>query len=113
MVKFDLKGINKVTAKGRAYYYPWRSEKGGKERPPRLVGEPGRPGFVRSYYEAIQNRRIPDTGRARSLIALYKASADYQGLASSTKRNWARWLDRINDYFGNLSVGQFDRPEKI
>jgi hypothetical protein len=36
MVKIDLKGIAKVTAKGRIYYYAWR---GG----PRLNGKPGSP----------------------------------------------------------------------
>ena len=38
MVKIDLKGIAKVTAKGHPYYYAWR---GG----PRLRGEPGDTGF--------------------------------------------------------------------
>jgi integrase len=66
-----------------------------------------------SYYEAHENRRAPDTGRFRSLITLYKSSNDYKQLADSTKRNWAPWLDRIADYFGDLRVAQFDRPEKI
>jgi integrase len=66
-----------------------------------------------SYNEAIENRRLPDPGRFGSLITLYKASPDYQNLAPSTLRNWAPWLDRINEYFGDLSIGQFDRPEKI
>ena len=36
MVKIDLKGIAKVRAKGRIYYYAWR-------KGPRLRGEPGSP----------------------------------------------------------------------
>ena len=40
MVKVELKGIAKVTAKGRTYYYAWR---GG----PRLRGEPGIAGIHR------------------------------------------------------------------
>ena len=44
---------------------------------------------------------------------LYKASDDYKKLADSTKRNWSPWLDRIADYFGELRIAQFDRPEKI
>lgn len=55
----------------------------------------------------------PDTGRFRALVTLYKASDDYKALADTTKRNWAAWLDRITDYFGNLRIAQFDRPEKI
>jgi integrase len=106
MVKVEVKGIAKVTAKGRAYYYAWR---GG----PRLRGEPGSPEFMVSYHEAHENRRTPDTGRFRSLVTLYKASKDYENLAQSTKRNWAPWLDRIADHFGDLRVAQFDRPERI
>ena len=49
MVKVDLKGIAKVTAKGRTYWYAWR---GG----PRLSGEPGSPEFMASYNEAIEQR---------------------------------------------------------
>ena len=66
-----------------------------------------------SYHEAHENLRMPDTGRFRSLVVLYKASGDYKGLAESTKQNWAPWLDRVADYFGELRIAQFDRPEKI
>jgi len=106
MVKVDLKGIAKVTTKGRTYYYAWR---GG----PRLGGEPGSPEFHASYNEAIESRRTPEPGRFKSLVVLYKASADYKKLAASTVKNWAPWLDRIADYFGELRIAQFDRPEKI
>lgn len=106
MVKVELKGIAKVKAKGRTYYYAWR---GG----PRLRGTPGTPAFMQSYNEALENRRIPDGSRFRSLVTLYKGSKDYEKLADTTKRNWARWLDRTADYFGDLRIAQFDRPEKI
>jgi integrase len=106
MARVNLKGIAKVTAKGRAYWYAWR---GG----PRLRGEPGSPEFVASYREAHESLRAPDTSRFRSLVVLYKASKDYAKNADTTKRNWGRWLDRIADYFGDLQVAQFDRPEKI
>jgi integrase len=106
MVKVDLKGIAKVTAKGRTYWYAWR---GG----PRLRGEPGSPEFVASYHEAHEERRIPDTGRFRSLVTAYKASGYYKRLADSTKRKWGWWLDRIAEHFGELRVAQFERPEKI
>jgi integrase len=106
MVRVNLKGIAKITAKGRTYWYAWR---GG----PRLRGEPGTAEFVASYHEAHERLRAPDTSRFRSLVTLYRASKDYEKLADSTKRNWASWLDRIGDYFGDLHVAQFDRPEKI
>jgi integrase len=106
MVRVNLKGIAKVTAKGRTYWYAWR---GG----PRLSGEPGSLEFLQSYNEAIENRRAPDDGRFRSLVILYRGSHDYAKLAASTKANWSPWLDRLSDYFGELRMAQFDRPEKI
>jgi hypothetical protein len=42
MVRVDIKGLFKITAKGRVYWYAWR---GG----PRLSGEPGSPEFHASY----------------------------------------------------------------
>ena len=106
MVKVDLKGIAKVTAKGKTYWYAWR---GG----PRLRGKPGTPEFHASYNEAIENRRAPDPDRFRSIVVLYKASPEYRKLADTTRLNWNRWLDRVSDYFGDLRIAQFDRPEKI
>ena len=112
MAKVDIKAY-RVTAKGRDYWYAWRPEKGSTDKPPRLVGEPGSPEFMRSYHEAIENRRTPDTGRFRGVVAAYKASKDYEKLADSTRKNWGPWLDRIGEHFGELSIRQFDRPEKI
>src|SRR6516225_5922605 len=106
IIRINLKGIAKVTAKGRTYWYAWR---GG----PRLCGDPGSPEFVQSYNEAIENRRMPDDGRFHSIVIFYRASRDYAKLADSTKANWSPWLDRLSDYFGELRVAQFDRPEKI
>jgi hypothetical protein len=106
MVKFDLKGVAKVTAKGQAYYYAWR---GG----PRLHGLPGTPEFMRSYHEAIEQCRTPDKNRFRFVVTAYKASGDYKRLAESTRDQWGKWLDRIAEYFGELRIAQFDRPEKI
>ena len=106
MVRVDLKGLAKVEAKGRTYYYAWR---GG----PRLRGEPGSPEFIASYNEAITDRKAPDAARFRGLIASYKGSDDYKKLAKSTKRNWSRWLDLIGEHFGELRTAQFDRPDKI
>src|SRR6266550_1145884 len=106
MVKVDLKGIAKIKAKGRTYWYAWR---GG----PRLCGQPGSPEFIASYNEAIEQRRTPDKSRFRFVVADYKASGEYKKLAESTRAQWGKWLDRIADYFGELRIAQFDRPEKI
>ncbi len=106
MVKVELKGIAKVRAKGQIYYYAWR---GG----PRLRGEPGSPEFMDSYNQAIEDRRTPDKARFRFIVTDYKASGEYKKLAELTRDQWGKWLDRIADYFGELRIAQFDRPEKI
>jgi integrase len=105
-VRVELKGIHKLTVKGRMYCYAWR---GG----PSLRGEPGSPEFMASYNEAIENLRVPEPGKFRALVTLYKESADYTKLAESTRKNWGPWLDHIAGYFGDLRIAQFDRPEKI
>jgi hypothetical protein len=80
MAKRDVKGLHRVVSKGRVYWYAWR-ERGA----PRLRGQYGTPQFWASYDEAIRERRMPEPGRFRSLVTLYRASTDYQRLADSTK----------------------------
>lgn len=106
MAIVELKGLHTVRSKGRTYYYAWR---GG----PRIIGEPGTPEFHASYNEAIVSHSAPDSKKFDALVKLYKASNDYKRLAATTKRTWGVWLDRISDHFGELRIGQFDRPEKI
>lgn len=104
MAMVDLKGVHKVQAKGRVYYYAWR---GG----PRLTGGPGTADFVASLQEAHASRIAGDPDKVSGLCARYRASDEWKGLADSTRKNWAPWLDRIQDHFGALSIGQFDRPK--
>lgn len=106
MATVEYKGLHVVKAKGKVYVYAWR---GG----PAIKADLGTPAFHAAYQEAVAAHRAPDTGRVRSVVTSYKASDDYKKLADSTKRNWSRWLDRISDHFGDLSIKQFDRPERI
>lgn len=101
----EIKGLHKVKAKGRTYWYAWR---GG---PP--VPDPDSAGFMAAYNKAIEDRRAPDSKRFRSAVVRYKASPAFQSLADSTKRNWSPWLDRISDHFGGLRIAQFDRAKEI
>src|SRR5262245_22594694 len=105
-MKIEMKGLHRVHSKGNTYFYAWRSG-------PRLRGEPGTPEFVAAYNAAIADRVPPDTIKFKSLVVLYRASNDFKKLADSTRKEWNRWLDRIAEYFGELRVAQFDRPEKI
>ncbi len=106
MAQIDLKGVHKVKAKGRIYYYAWR---GG----PAIAGEPGSDEFISSLNEARESRLTPDKKRFRSVVVRYKASKAYLDLADSTKRNWSPWLDKIAGHFGELRIAQFDRPDEI
>lgn len=103
MVTVNLKGVKRKKAKGRVYYYAWD---GG----PRLEGEPGSPEFIRSYEEAHARTATFDRRHFSTWVALYRASDDFKGLAETTKAEWSKWLDRIDDHFGKLSIRQFDRP---
>jgi integrase len=47
------------------------------------------------------------------VVVLYKASHEYKNLADSTKKKWGPWLDQVAEYFGELRIAQFERPEKI
>lgn len=106
MVQVELKGLHKVTARGRDYWYAWR---GG----PRLTGEPGTPEFMASYNEAVESRTAPAGNTVHAAIVSYRNSPAYKALAPSTRKQWSRWLDTIDAYFGALRQAQFGRPEKI
>lgn len=110
MVKVDLKGINIVrNAKtGEIYHYAWRG-KGA----PRLKGKPGSPEYLASYQDAIASRRAPDGSKIRGLVSLYRGSPNFTGKAETTRRIWARWLDRIVGRFGEYPLRLFDHPDKI
>lgn len=106
MVTVELKGLHTVRAKGRIYYYAWR---GG----PRILGIPGTPEFQASYNEAVANRTAPSGETFHFVVVSYRNSEAYKALAPSTRKNWSRWLDRIDEHFGKLRTAQFDRPSKI
>ncbi|HEY4075710.1 MAG TPA: tyrosine-type recombinase/integrase [Rhizomicrobium sp.] len=105
MTTIDLKHVHRVRSKGRTYYYAWKGRGA-----PRLYAKPGSVEFVRELNEVLATRRTGDKTKIDGLVIAYKASDAYVDLAESTKRNWSRWLDRIRDHFGKLSIRQFDRP---
>lgn len=109
VVRYPLKGIFRVTVRGRDYWYAWR----GPPLGPRLRGERGSPEFHASYIEAHETLRAPDNDRFRSLVVAYKASPDFAKLAPATKKVWGPWLDRIAEHFGELRIAQFERTLKI
>jgi integrase len=103
----ELKGLHRVKAGGREYVYAWR---GGPQIKSRPVGGPA---FMAEYNEAVASRRGDDSSKFRSVVTSYRSSEAFVGLADTTRRVWGRWLDRIGSHFGDLSVRQFDRPDRI
>jgi integrase len=59
---------------------------------------------MRGYAEAQALRKLPQAGLFFSLIAEYKASADYQQLASSTKKSYLSYFKLIEVEFGNMPI---------
>jgi integrase len=105
MAKREVKGLHKVTSKGHTYWYVGRGRGA-----PAVKGAYGTTEFWASYDAAIREMHIPEPGRFRSLVTLYRSSPDYEKLAAWTKRKWGPWLDRIADYF-NLSIAAFDNSK--
>jgi integrase len=105
----DLKGVYKVTAKGKTYHYAWR---GG----PRLKGEPGSDEYIASLHAAREGRKTGPEGKMAALCARFRMSDAWRGkgrkpLSAKTRASWGLWLDRIQEEFGPLSIKQFDREQ--
>ena len=102
VMRVHLKGVHSVRirladGKAKVYHYAWR---GG----PRLVGAPGSPEFVRSFHEAHAARKQPTQGSLFGLIAEFRTSAEYLGLAASTRRAYAAYLKAIEVEFGDMPL---------
>lgn len=103
----ELKGLYKVTAKGRTYYYAWRNG-------PRIKAEHGTPAFAAEYAAHHAGRKGGQPGRLSELIVDWKRSDAWTkepvdgGLALSTRKNWRGPLDDIQEEFGGIAVSAFD-----
>jgi hypothetical protein len=92
-LRVSLKGIASATkrlADGRKvkYWYAWR---GG----PKLDGKPGSPEFHASYNAAVAGRSRPRQGILFALIAEFRSSAEYDGLASASRKAYGAYLKLI------------------
>jgi integrase len=71
----------------------------------------------RSSWRPITIRSAPFGHRTQRAFAHLSPSTrrvkTTRHLPPRRRKNWAPWLDRISDHFGELRVAQFDRPEKI
>ena len=101
-MRVHLKGIHHVTrplANGdiRHHYYAWR---GG----PSIDAKPGTPEFVRQYQEAHASLRKPKAGTLMTIIAEFKASAEFKKLAPSTVRAYLAYIKLIEEEFGDMPL---------
>ena len=109
MTRVRLKGINKVKktlADGsvKEFFY-LRSTKA------RLPGKPGSPEFIASYNAAVAHlakERQPPAGEFRSLIARFKASAEFVGLKPKTKIDYMTHILRIESEFGDMPIAAIE-----
>ena len=88
------------------YYYAWR---GG----PRLKSTPHSPEFV-AEWQAASAGRTPvlraATGTLQDIIAGYRASAQYRGLADATRRSYAPRIAKVEVEFGDLPTKALANP---
>ena len=91
--------VTKTLATGAvvAYCYAWR---GG----PRLTGMPGSPEFIAAYVKAHADRRTAPPGNVFSLVAEFRGSAEFTGLARSTRKDYSRYLRLVEEEFGDMPL---------
>jgi integrase len=105
-VRVILKGIHHVrkplvNGQVRDHYYAWR-------KGPPIHAKPGTPEFIRQYHEAHASLRRPKAGTLMTVIAEFKASADFKKLAPSSIRSYLAYIKLIEDEFGDLPLAALD-----
>lgn len=101
-----LKGIHHVrrrliSGEIKDHYYAWR---GG----PAITAEPGTPEFARQYTDAHGSLQRPKAGTLMTIIAEFKASADFKKLAPSSVRSYLAYIKLIEDDFGDMPLAALD-----
>ncbi len=107
-MRVHLKGVHTVrktlaTGAIATYYYAWR---GG----PRLNGEPGTGEFIASFNSALAALKTPRQGLMATLIADYRASSEFTGRSPATRRDYARYLGKIEQAFGTMPIDALSDP---
>jgi integrase len=107
-VRVLLKGVHKVRyrlANGNVatYYYAWR---GG----PRINADPATAEFVRLYTEAHAARTRPAHGTMMSLVAEFKAAAEFTTKSKASRKNYLLYLRLIETEFGDMPIRALSDP---
>lgn len=92
----------------RYYVYAWRGgplvhkQEGGA--PPKLTG-----GIIDAIAAArAEKKPVTGEGTIKGLITAYKSSPEWARLASTTRKGWTPWIDRIDIEFGKVPLKVFD-----
>ncbi|NGO63909.1 tyrosine-type recombinase/integrase [Rhizobium daejeonense] len=113
-MRAKLKGlmkVKKILASGKTIYYcyAWRGGPLLKTK----SGEPMQPGdpmIVKAFAEATKDRHIDPTETLNAIIAEYRGSTDFTGLAEKTRKEYDRYIDKIRDKFGKTPFFMLDDP---
>jgi len=115
MTKIELPYLFAPKAKGKTYYYYRRH---GQRIA--IKGKQGHhitpkdPGFA-SAWEAIHTTfegkaaTATATGSLAHLIDTYRVSPDFKQLTPSTRKQYTRYLNKLKEHYGNLSVSTMPR----
>lgn len=91
------------------YYYAWKNGPlihSGEQLPAVL---PDDHPIIDAYRKAKEDAKPKAAhGFIAGLVADFRASTDFMGMADSTRAQWRIWLDRIEDEFGPLELEGMD-----
>ena len=105
MAIIRIKHIKRVRVKGRTYWY---HRKTGE----RLPDDPEERALRAAEINRCLNgqRRTIAAGSVQAVITLYKAAPNFRSLAATTKKDYALYLDIINEKWGRLPIADIRKP---
>ncbi len=109
MVRVKLKYVQRITARGRIYYYFRRH--GRRVRLPDIED----PGFLAAYHRLLheETRPLPAAGTMAALVLSYRQSPEYRALKPSSRRTLDYYLDLIVEEHGHKLAARLTRGKVV
>jgi integrase len=102
-----IKGVNRIRAKGRTYYYHRKSGA-------RLPGSPGSGEFMaalaRLGAQSVAMAPPTPAGTFSCLVRAYLASPEFTSLAPRTRKDYRKVLDFLGERMGTVLLEDIDGP---